>query len=35
LCWDDSLFGYKVGDAAADLAFDDRDNAPFAPLAAS
>src|SRR6185437_10700778 len=31
--WDDSLFGYKVGDAAADLSFDDRDNAAFCPLA--
>jgi isoamylase len=31
--WDDSLFGYKVGDAAGDLTFDDRDSAPFAPLA--
>src|SRR5262249_31131953 len=33
LQWDDSLFGYKIGDAAADLSFDDRDNAAFAPLA--
>ncbi len=32
--WDDSLFGYKLGDPAADLSFDERDNAPFAPLAA-
>ena len=32
--WDDSLFGYQVGDAAADLSFDDRDSAAFAPLAA-
>ena len=30
--WDDSLFGYKIGDEAADLSFDDRDNAAFAPL---
>jgi glycogen operon protein len=30
--WDDALFGYKVGDAAADLSKDDRDSAPFAPL---
>ncbi|MGN6725553.1 MAG: glycogen debranching protein GlgX [Tepidisphaeraceae bacterium] len=30
--WDDSLFGYKVGQD--DLSFDDRDNAAFAPLAA-
>jgi glycogen operon protein len=34
LRWDDSLFGYEVGDAAQDLSFDERDNAPFAPLAA-
>jgi glycogen operon protein len=33
LRWDDSLFGYKVGDPEADLSFDDRDNAAFAPLA--
>lgn len=31
--WDDSLFGYKVGDPAGDLSFDERDSAPFAPLA--
>lgn len=30
--WDDSVFGYKVG--ADDLSRDDRDSAPFAPLAA-
>jgi glycogen operon protein len=34
LKWDDALFGYKIGDPAADLSFDDRDSAPFAPLAA-
>jgi len=34
LTWHDSLFGYKVGDAEADLSFDDRDSAPYAPLAA-
>jgi glycogen operon protein len=34
LRWDDSLFGYTVGDPAADLSLDDRDNAAFAPLAA-
>src|SRR5581483_9806023 len=34
LKWDDSLFGYKIGDATADLSRDDRDNAAFAPLAA-
>ena len=31
--WDDSLFGYKFGDEQADLSFDDRDSAPYAPLA--
>jgi glycogen operon protein len=31
--WDDALFGYKVGDAAQDLSLDERDSAPFAPLA--
>src|SRR5215831_3689494 len=34
LTWDDSLFGYKLGDPAGDLSFDERDSAPFAPLAA-
>jgi glycogen operon protein len=34
LKWDDSLFGYKIGDPAADLSFDDRDNAAVCPLAA-
>ncbi len=29
--WDDSLFGYKIGQD--DLTFDDRDSAAFAPLA--
>ena len=33
LRWDDSLFGYKIGDEAADLSFDERDSAAFAPLA--
>ncbi|MBX6314194.1 MAG: glycogen debranching protein GlgX [Isosphaeraceae bacterium] len=33
LRWDDALFGYKVGDPAEDLSFDERDSAPFAPLA--
>jgi isoamylase len=33
LRWDDSLFGYQVGDAKADLSFDERDSAAFAPLA--
>ena len=31
--WDDSLFGYKIGDAQIDLSMDERDSAPFAPLA--
>jgi glycogen operon protein len=34
LNWDDSNFGYRIGDADADLSFDTRDNAAFAPLAA-
>jgi glycogen operon protein len=34
LKWDDSLFGYKVADPAADLSFDERDNAAVCPLAA-
>ena len=29
--WDDSLFGYKVGDPAADLSFDERDSAAVRP----
>ena len=33
LKWDDALFGYNIGHADADLSFDDRDSAPFAPLA--
>jgi glycogen operon protein len=33
LRWDDTLFGYKIGDPTADLSFDERDNAAFAPLA--
>jgi glycogen operon protein len=31
--WDDSLQGYTIGDPMEDLSFDDRDSAPFAPLA--
>jgi isoamylase len=31
--WDDALFGYRVGDSAGDLSFDERDSAPYAPLA--
>src|SRR5262249_43038938 len=34
LAWADSLFRYPVGDDTADLPFDQRDNAAFAPLAA-
>ncbi len=30
--WDDSLFGYTIGNEAEDLSFDERDSAPFAPL---
>jgi len=31
--WSDEMFGYRVGDPAEDLSLDERDNAPFAPLA--
>ena len=31
LTWDPAVFGYKAGDEAADLSFDDRDSAPFMP----
>ena len=31
--WDDSDFGYRIGDPAEDLSFDTRDNSAFAPLA--
>ncbi len=34
LRWDDAVFGYRIGDAAEDLSRDDRDSAPYAPLAA-
>ena len=34
LRWGDELFGYQLGDESADLSFDDRDSAPFAPLGA-
>ena len=34
LTWADELYGYTVGDPRGDLAFDDRDSAPFAPLGA-
>jgi isoamylase len=33
LRWDDSVFGYRFGDETADLSRDERDSAPFAPLA--
>ncbi len=29
--WNDALFGYKKGDPAADLSFDERDSAPYVP----
>ena len=32
LTWADELFAYQLGDPSADLSFDDRDSAPFAPL---
>jgi isoamylase len=32
LRWDDSLFGYSIGDPMEDLSFDSRDSAPFAAL---
>lgn len=32
--WTDEMFGYRVGDPAEDLSFDERDNAATAPLAA-
>jgi isoamylase len=32
--WDDSMFGYGIGEKEEDLTFDERDNAAFAPLAA-
>lgn len=31
--WDDALFGYVIGHQAEDLSLDERDSAPFAPLA--
>jgi isoamylase len=33
LNWADEVFGYKIGDPQEDLSFDERDSAPFAPLA--
>src|SRR5258706_3197844 len=32
--WADEMFGYQVGHPDADLSFDTRGNAPYAPLAA-
>jgi glycogen operon protein len=32
--WSDEMFGYRIGDAAADLAPDDRDNVAFVPKSA-
>jgi glycogen operon protein len=34
LTWADELFGYTLGQPKADLVGDDRDSAPFAPMAA-
>jgi isoamylase len=31
--WADELFGYRLGDPEADLSFDERDSAAYAPLA--
>ena len=31
--WADALFGYGMGDPEADLSYDERDNAAYAPLA--
>jgi isoamylase len=33
LRWADELFGYRIGDPDADLSFDERDSAAYAPLA--
>lgn len=30
--WSDAMFGYRIGDPAEDLSFDDRDNAAYASL---
>jgi glycogen operon protein len=32
--WSDAVWGYTLNDPQADLSFDERDSAPFAPLAA-
>ncbi len=29
--WDDAVYGYRIGDPAEDLSFDDRDSAPCVP----
>ncbi|HEU5014671.1 MAG TPA: glycogen debranching protein GlgX [Roseiflexaceae bacterium] len=29
--WNDTIYGYTIGDPAADLSFDERDSAPFMP----
>ncbi|MBI2385067.1 MAG: glycogen debranching protein GlgX [Elusimicrobia bacterium] len=34
LSWDDSLFGYRIGDPKADLSNDPRDSAPYGMLSA-
>ncbi len=31
--WNDAVFGYQVGDEQQDLSYDERDSAPYAPLA--
>src|SRR5258705_8363302 len=33
--WDDSVFGYTIGDPRSDLSFDTRDNGAYASLAAA
>ncbi len=32
--WNDAMYGYRIGDAAGDLSFDERDNAHCCPLGA-
>jgi glycogen operon protein len=34
VAWNDAMFGYRIGDPSEDLSCDDRDSAPYAPLAA-
>jgi isoamylase len=31
ICWDDAVFGYRIGDAAEDLSYSDIDSAPRVP----